>query len=106
MAVEDTRCSLLDLFGRGWTLLSEDDRWRDLATCAAQASGAPLTFVHIGTDATPVDPGAFRTAYGIQRGGATLVRPDGYIAWRAVTAPPDPLASLTAALHTTAMKPV
>ena len=30
--------------------------------------------------------------------GATLVRPDGYIAWRAVTAPADPARALTTAL--------
>jgi len=54
--------------------------------------------VQVGTDATPVEPAAFLTAYGLQPGGATLVRPDGYIAWRAVTAPADPAQALTTAL--------
>jgi putative polyketide hydroxylase len=46
--------------------------------------------VHVGTDAKPAEAAAFKTAYGLQPGGATLVRPDGYIAWRSVTAPPTP----------------
>jgi putative polyketide hydroxylase len=54
--------------------------------------------VHVGTDAKPLQPAAFRTAYGLEPGGATLVRPDGYIAWRAVTAPADPARALTTAL--------
>ena len=36
---------------------------------------------------------------GIDRGGAVLVRLDGFMAWRARTAVPDPRATLTAALR-------
>jgi hypothetical protein len=35
---------------------------------------------------------------GLERGGAVLVRPDGFIAWRARTAPLDPRVALEAAL--------
>jgi putative polyketide hydroxylase len=40
----------------------------------------------------------FRTAFGIGSAGASLVRPDGYVAWRSVELPRDPTAELTAAL--------
>jgi hypothetical protein len=46
----------------------------------------------------PIEPLAFQTTYGVTPDGATLVRPDGYIAWRAVTAPTDPAPALTTAL--------
>ncbi len=52
--------------------------------------------------ATPVDADAFRrgfrTAFGIGPDGASLVRPDGYVAWRSITLPTDPAAAVTAAL--------
>ncbi|GAB2710349.1 aromatic-ring hydroxylase C-terminal domain-containing protein [Nocardia thraciensis] len=49
-------------------------------------------------DAVPVDGHSFHTAYGLDSTGASLVRPDGYIAWRAATAPDDPAPALTDAL--------
>jgi putative polyketide hydroxylase len=95
----DQKRSTLDLFQRGWVLLSEDDRWAAAATQAAEHLGIPVTFVHIGTDAKPLEPDAFRTCYGVGADGATLVRPDGYIAWRSPAAPADPTLALTDALR-------
>jgi putative polyketide hydroxylase len=94
----DQRRSTLDLFQRGWVLLAEDDRWAGAATQATARLGIPVTFVRIGTDAKPLEPNAFRASYGVGADGASLVRPDGYIAWRAVTAPADPGIELTGAL--------
>jgi hypothetical protein len=51
-----------------------------------RSASITVEFVHVGTDA---EPAAFKTAYGLQPGGATL-RPDGYIARRSVTAPGQP----------------
>lgn len=96
-------CSTLDLFHRDWVVLSEDGRWSTAAERAAAHLGVPVTFVHVGADMKPVGPGAFRTAYGIGPDGATLIRPDGYIAWRTSTAPPDPTRALTTALRTAAV---
>jgi 2-polyprenyl-6-methoxyphenol hydroxylase-like FAD-dependent oxidoreductase len=93
-----TECSTLDLFRHGWVLLSEDGQWAAAASHATAEADVAVTFVHVGTDAKPLQPAAFRTAYGLESGGATLVRPDGYIAWRAVTAPADPAWTLTTAL--------
>ncbi|MEV0266473.1 hypothetical protein AB0I49_34720 [Streptomyces sp. NPDC050617] len=65
VAVDGEERSTLDLFRRDWVLLSEDERWAAAATRAAERSGIPVTFVRIGTDAHPVEPAAFRTAYGL-----------------------------------------
>ncbi|MEZ0366994.1 FAD-dependent monooxygenase [Mycobacterium sp. pUA109] len=75
------RLSTLELFQRGWVLLTEEPRWRPAAT----ELGIACTV--IGVDAA--DDGAFRTAYGLGVSGATLVRPDGYIAWRTTGLPDD-----------------
>lgn len=94
----DAERSTLDLFHHGWVLLSEDGQWAAAAAHATAETGVPVTFVQVGADVKPVEPAAFRSGYGLESGGATLVRPDGYIAWRAVTAPADPARTLTAAL--------
>jgi putative polyketide hydroxylase len=96
--IDGTAGSTLDLFQHGWVLLSEDQSWRDAAAHAAAELGIDVTFTRIGTDVKIAEPQAFQTAYGVDHGGATLIRPDGYIAWRAVTAPPEPARALTDAL--------
>jgi putative polyketide hydroxylase len=90
--------STLDLFQRGWVLLSEDGRWADATTQATGKLGIPMSFIWIGADAKPLEPEIFGASYGISTDGATLVRTDGYIAWRSVTAPADPAGALTGAL--------
>jgi hypothetical protein len=47
----------------------------------------------------PIDPGAFLTAFGIGPTGASLIRPDGYVAWRSTGIPPDPVHELADALR-------
>ncbi|WP_410873123.1 FAD-dependent monooxygenase [Nocardia sp. A7] len=90
--------STLDLFGREWVVVSEDARWRAAAATAAQQLDVAVGFVQIGTDVETVESDVFGTAYGLTGTGASLVRPDGYIAWRAVAVPEDPAAALTQAL--------
>ncbi|MEV6067746.1 FAD-dependent oxidoreductase [Nocardia sp. NPDC052001] len=90
--------SILELFQRGWVLLSVDGRWASAAAGMVTELGIEVTFVHIGEDVEPVVPEAFQTAYGISAQGASLIRPDGYIGWRAVTAPGDPDRALRDAL--------
>ena len=96
--VGDTEGSTLDVLQRSWVLLSEDQSWQSAASRAAAELGIEITFVHIGTDVKPTEPLAFQTTYGVTPDGASLVRPDGYVAWRAVTAPTDPALALTTAL--------
>jgi putative polyketide hydroxylase len=92
------RLSTLDLFQRGWLLLAEDERWVPAAAQASQALGFELECLRVGVDFQPADPEAFRTALGLGPAGASLVRPDGYVAWRSVDLPVDPVQALTEAL--------
>lgn len=102
ITLDDEKCSTLDLFQFDWVLLSEDERWRPAASTNAKALGVPVTFVSIGNDVKVEDANDFRSAYGISPAGASLVRPDGYIAWRVVDAPTDPTEALRAALSAVA----
>ncbi|RKT53592.1 FAD-dependent monooxygenase [Saccharothrix australiensis] len=87
--------STLDLFGRGWVLLSQDPRWAPATQQTADHLGLPVRFVHVGAEVDTTDPHAFPTAFGTGPQGATLVRPDGYIAWRTTDVPVSPAETLT-----------
>jgi putative polyketide hydroxylase len=87
VAVERAGASLstLDLFGTAFVLLAgpDGDAWHAAASSAAGALGLPLDAYIVGGGEVS-DPGvAFATAYGISASGAALVRPDGFVAWRA-----------------------
>ena len=77
--------STLDLFGRNFALLAAADgrAWCDAGRTAAKQLKLDLDVHQIGA-AGLIDPGGnFADAYGITRTGAVLVRPDGFVAWRA-----------------------
>jgi 2-polyprenyl-6-methoxyphenol hydroxylase-like FAD-dependent oxidoreductase len=99
--------SSLDLFGKNFVLLAgaAGDAWRDAATNAASDLGAPVDTYRVAPAARPgdglADPGGrFEAAYGIGPGGAVLVRPDGYIAWRAADAADATSPTMTEVLAT------
>ena len=92
------RVSTLELFERGWVLLAASDRWSAAAAIAAEKVGIELTVLRIGADLQPSDLEAFRKAFGLSAGGASLIRPDGYIGWRSVALADDPAGALTEAL--------
>lgn len=92
------RKSTLDLFQRTWVLLAEDERWWTAAAKASERLGIAVECPRIGLDVKPSDPDAFRGAFGLKPGGASLIRPDGYVAWRSPELPADPLSVLTDAL--------
>ena len=98
VTVGDEELSTLDLFQRTWVLLAEDRRWGPAATHAARQLGIDMEFVHLGADARPADEEAFRAGLGLGPGGASLVRPDGYLAWRSAAWPADSAQALTSAL--------
>jgi putative polyketide hydroxylase len=102
------RRSLLDEFGQHWALVSHDHAWELAAARVTADLGVPVSFTRIGitTDAAvqPDDLATqFQTAYGLGPGGAALIRPDGYIAWRAHTAPTSRTAALTTAIRAAAL---
>jgi 2-polyprenyl-6-methoxyphenol hydroxylase-like FAD-dependent oxidoreductase len=80
------RRSILDLFGTGFTLLTEPggQPWLDASAEAIVNCGIEIATYSIGAggDFTDID-GIWAKQYGIAEGGAVLVRPDGHVAWRA-----------------------
>jgi len=92
--------STLDLFGRGFVLLTRADgaAWVDASRAAARQ------FSGLDFDAHVIPSEEFATAYGIRHGGAVLVRPDGFVAWRAKEMATDPGRVVTNALDTLLMR--
>jgi putative polyketide hydroxylase len=97
-----TRTSTVDLFGDDFVLLSGPDGglWASAADEVAARLGVPVPTHVIGKELTDTN-GEFLARYGISPTGATLVRPDGVIAWRATDAPSDPTRALLGVLTTT-----
>lgn len=85
---KDQRISTIDLFGRGFVLLaaSHGASWR----AATQQRGLPQIDLHVTGEDILDNEDEWRNAYGVQDGGAVLVRPDGYVAWRVASLPDDP----------------
>ncbi|MEJ1960312.1 MAG: hypothetical protein WDO56_01645 [Gammaproteobacteria bacterium] len=50
------------------------------------------------------DPHTFRKSFGIGSSGASLVRPDGYVAWRSLEMPANPAAALIDCLGTSSVR--
>jgi 2-polyprenyl-6-methoxyphenol hydroxylase-like FAD-dependent oxidoreductase len=94
------RISTLDLFGRGFVLLTSSGgaAWAD----ASRASAPEITGLDF--DAHVIPSAEFATAYGIGDSGAVLVRPDGFVAWRAQTMAADPGRVVAKALETVLMR--
>jgi putative polyketide hydroxylase len=99
LSIGQQRVSTLDLFGREMVLLvaGEAGEWRAAAASVCGTGGVPLRVRSVGRSMRDAD-GMFATAYGLVEGGAVLVRPDGVVAWRSQSAPPDPRAALAAAV--------
>jgi hypothetical protein len=78
--------STLDLFARNFTLLAATDGqpWCESAIRAAKDSGLPLTVLRLGLNGLRDAEGGFAAAYGLEPSGCVLVRPDGFVAWRAI----------------------
>ena len=95
------RLSTLDLFGRDFVLLAgpEGEAWRTAASAAAKELGVTLDVYLIGDNGLTDAGGSFPGAFGISPSGAVLVRPDGFVGWRAVTAAGAPEDDLRQALQ-------
>ena len=113
------RMSTLDLFGNGLVLLARGAgaEWRQaieamqpmrplvllglagLGPAVPMAPTVPIMLHAIGRGLQDPD-GAFDAAYGLEDGGAVLVRPDGHVAWRSKSAPADHRSALVDAVAT------
>ncbi len=102
--------SSLDLFGRELVLLCGHDgeQWASAAAVLRDEAELPLVICRIGTDVA--DPaGQAATRYGIGSAGSSLIRPDGFVAWRASGAPApraDPAQLLRGVLARCRLAPV
>ncbi|MFI9387942.1 FAD-dependent monooxygenase [Kutzneria sp. NPDC052558] len=88
-----------NLFGHGFVLLTDTDgaAWADAAAKVAERLGVEVAVQRIGDELQDVD-GAWHGRYGIEPGGASLVRPDAVIAWRAKKPVASPVNELDQAL--------
>jgi 2-polyprenyl-6-methoxyphenol hydroxylase-like FAD-dependent oxidoreductase len=77
------RVSTLDLYGRNFVLLAgpEGGAW---CAAARRVRNVPVDAYELGGAGDLADPQSrFPEAYGISPSGAVLIRPDGFVAWRA-----------------------
>jgi 2-polyprenyl-6-methoxyphenol hydroxylase-like FAD-dependent oxidoreductase len=91
------RTSLLDLFGRRFVLLAAEGgaAWVDAASGAAAAHpGLELDVHRVGGPELATGGGSFDERYDVTGSGAVLVRPDGFVAWRARSDSPEDQAGL------------
>jgi 2-polyprenyl-6-methoxyphenol hydroxylase-like FAD-dependent oxidoreductase len=94
------RFSTIDLTGHYLLLAGAEGRsWVDAAkTVAERFGGLPFEAYCIGGDFDDAE-GRFPEAYGISSSGASLIRPDGFVAWRSQQSVQDAVAVLHDALN-------
>ncbi|MEU7024541.1 FAD-dependent oxidoreductase [Streptomyces sp. NPDC046203] len=92
--------ALHDLLDSGFWLLAAPggEDWEGAAARVRTATGIPLAFHRVGAQEPPEVAERFLAAYGVDHGGAVLIRPDGFIAWRAPKPPADPADELSTAV--------
>ncbi|MCL6667024.1 MULTISPECIES: FAD-dependent oxidoreductase [Streptomyces] len=83
------RISTLDLYEKSLVLLSgagEPGGWHEAAVRLAARTPAPLVSYRVGTgpeaELVPEEGADWAQCHGTEHGGAVLVRPDGFVAWR------------------------
>ena len=93
--------STIDLFDRNFTLLAggEGSGWLGAASSITQQLGG------VALDARQIDQEGFCDGYGISPAGAVLVRPDGFVAWRARGVAESPETALIQALSALLHRP-
>ncbi|QBD81739.1 FAD-dependent oxidoreductase [Ktedonosporobacter rubrisoli] len=95
------RISLLDLFGKSFILLTgeEGTGWHEAYSSVASGLSLDVAMYRIAPDGDVVElEQAWCIAYGVSASGAAIIRPDGFVAWRAKTSIPNPAAELEVVL--------
>ncbi|KAM0543966.1 hypothetical protein ACHAPJ_012061 [Fusarium lateritium] len=98
VALEGKHVSTLDFFGKSWVVISKDKAWEQPVAAAVKAARVETVFVQIGDEAIEKNDGDFNRLFGVEDGGASLIRPDGFIAWRSRDWPADAEEELSKAL--------
>ncbi|MEU9918186.1 FAD-dependent monooxygenase [Streptomyces sp. NPDC051001] len=101
------RISTLDLYERSFVLLSDADDpsgWHEAAIRLAEEMSLPLASYRVGSapdaELTPDGDTDWSAVHGTARGGAVLVRPDGFVAWRSAGPDADAQSALRHVLTT------
>ena len=90
--------SSIDLFTDRLVLITQDDRWIAAAKKASSELPVDIKTVLVGTDVVFPSDLPFAHCFGISDDGASLVRPDGIVAWRSTRMCSNPLDSLKNAI--------
>jgi hypothetical protein len=98
---DSKRVSTLDLFGPGFTLLAatEGAAWSTAAREAVEAAGGLALEAYTFGQKIRDAENRFAAAYGITSMGAVMVRPDGFVAWRAKSSETKPQETLRGVLQ-------
>ncbi|TRL37714.1 FAD-dependent monooxygenase [Rhizobium straminoryzae] len=83
----DKRKSTIDMFTRGFTLITESFFWAAAAEAARAETGFSFEIVRFGGQIHVEDVQSFSEAFGTGADGAALIRPDGLICWRTPLSP-------------------
>ncbi|QBP90564.1 FAD-dependent oxidoreductase [Bacillus mycoides] len=81
---EGKEVSILDLFGNSFVLLTrvENSSWAEAAHTVSAKLGINIKGYRVGLSGDFIAPeDIFSKLYGIENGGAVLIRPDGFIGW-------------------------
>ncbi|KAH7213326.1 FAD binding domain-containing protein [Fusarium redolens] len=98
VALQGEHTSTLDFFGTSWVVISKDESWSLLVAEVEKGTDVKIAFVHMGGDVAEKNDGSFNKLFGLEDTGASLVRPDGFVAWRAKEWPAEAQKELTQAL--------
>ncbi|MCC2336996.1 FAD-dependent monooxygenase [Bacillus tropicus] len=82
---EGKEVSVLDLLGNDFVLLTgaENGSWAESAHTVSVKLGVNIKVYRVGLSGNFIDQeDIFSKLYGIENGGAVLIRPDGFIGWR------------------------
>jgi putative polyketide hydroxylase len=76
--------STLDFYGAGWFLVSSSPTWCEAAANLQKRTGIPVGAINLRAMLGQNDAALVEHDLGIGARGASLVRPDGIIAWRSI----------------------
>ncbi|WP_141501619.1 FAD-dependent oxidoreductase [Bacillus wiedmannii] len=94
---EGEKVSILDLFGNNFVLLTEveNSSWVEAVFDVSFKLGIIIKMYRVGVSGDFIaQENVFRELYGIENGGAVLIRPDGFIGWRSEKAVVNPAVML------------
>ncbi|KAH8703493.1 FAD binding domain-containing protein [Talaromyces proteolyticus] len=79
----DKSRSTIDFYGENWVLITESEEWKDAVAQVNDGSKSlKIDCIQLGVDEKVEDLEGLRKIMGITDTGASLIRPDGIVAWR------------------------